>query len=86
MFPHVPVDYGYRDSKYFWYSRSKKPIAEPIPSSKGLSLDTVKYAASRIDDKVKFTMEYLLIYVLIARIFYLYLVYIVYYLKINDFL
>ena len=56
-FPQVPVDYGYRDSKYFWYTRFKKPIAEPIPESKGIGLDTVKYAASRIDPDVKFTDE-----------------------------
>lgn len=53
-FPRVPVDYGYRDSKNFWYTRFTRPIAMPI-QAKGISLDTVKYAASRIDDKVKFT-------------------------------
>ena len=26
-FPNVPVDYGYRDSKNFWYSKFKKPIS-----------------------------------------------------------
>lgn len=56
-FPSVPVDYGYRDNKNFWYTRFKRPIAEPIPASKGISLDTVKYAASRIDTEVKFTDE-----------------------------
>lgn len=69
MFPHIPVDYGYRDSKYFWYSKSKKPIAEPIPSNKGISLDTVKYAASRIDDKVKFTDEACQMLVKVPRVF-----------------
>ena len=56
-FPPVPVDYGYRDSKNFWYTKFKRPIAEPIPKDKGLGLDTVKYAASRIDPEVKFTDE-----------------------------
>ncbi len=56
-FPNVPVDYGYRDSKNFWYTKFRKPIAEPIPKDKGVGLDSVKYAASRIDPKVKFTDE-----------------------------
>ena len=57
VFPQVPVDYGYRDNKNFWYTKFKRPVAEPIPASKGISLDTVKYAASRIDPDVKFTDE-----------------------------
>ncbi|MBR6613788.1 MAG: hypothetical protein IKK84_03380 [Clostridia bacterium] len=56
-FPNVPVDYGYRDSKNFWYTRFKTPISEPIPKNKGVGLDSVKYAASRIDPEVKFTDE-----------------------------
>jgi len=54
-FPSVPVDYGYRDSKNFWYTKFKSPIAMPIPKNKGVGLDSVKYAAGRIDDEVKFT-------------------------------
>ena len=69
MFPNVPVDYGYRDSKYFWYTRFRRPIAEPIPASKGISLDTVKYAASRIDDKVKFTDEACMRLIKVPRVF-----------------
>ena len=68
-FPSVPVDYGYRDSKNFWYTRFKRPIAEPIPETKGISLDTVKYAASRIDDKVKFTDEACMKLIKVPRVF-----------------
>ena len=32
-FPNVPVDYGYRDSKNFWYSKFKRPISVPIPNT-----------------------------------------------------
>lgn len=56
-FPDVPVDYGYRDSKNFWYTKFKRPISVPIPKNKGVGLDSVKYAAGRIDDEVKFTDE-----------------------------
>ena len=40
---------------YFWYVKPRKAKKSAIPKSKGISLDTVKYAASRVDDKVKFT-------------------------------
>ena len=56
-FPPVPVDYGYRDSKNFWYTKFRRPIFEPIPKNKGVGMDSVKYAASRIDPEVKFTDE-----------------------------
>ena len=68
-FPSVPVDYGYRDNKNFWYTKFKRPIAEPIPASKGISLDTVKYAASRIDPDVKFTDEACAKLVKVPRVF-----------------
>ena len=69
LFPQVPVDYGYRDSKNFWYTRFKMPISEPIPKEKGISLDTVKYAASRIDPDVKFTDEACSKLVKVPRVF-----------------
>mgnify|MGYP006991933106 FL=1 len=56
-YPRVPVDYGYRDSKNFWYTKFRRPIAMPIPKNKGVDIDSVKYAAGRIDPDVKFTEE-----------------------------
>lgn len=55
-FPNVPVDYGYRDSTNFWYSPFKKPVPEKIQAKEG-DVQSVKYAASRIDPNVKFTDE-----------------------------
>lgn len=55
-FPAVPVDYGYRDSINFWYTKFKRPIAEKIQAKDG-DVNSVKYAASRIDPEVKFTDE-----------------------------
>lgn len=55
-FPSVPVDYGYRDSINFWYTKFKRPIAEKIQATDG-DVNSVKYAASRIDPEVKFTDE-----------------------------
>lgn len=68
-FPSIPVDYGYRDNKNFWYTKQRKAKKEPIPKSKGISLDTVKYAASRIDDKIKFTDEACKRLVKVPRVF-----------------
>lgn len=68
-FPRVPVDYGYRDSTNFWYTQFKsKPIAEKIPAKEG-DVQSVVYAASRIDPDVKFTNEACAKLVKIPRVF-----------------
>ena len=59
-FPPVPVDYGYRDSKNFWYTKFpglknlRGAIPELLPIRK-TTLDSVRYAADRIDPDVHFT-------------------------------
>lgn len=68
-FPRVPVDYGYRDSKNFWYTRFTRPIKEPIPKSKAVDITSVRYAAERIDDTVKFTDEACGMMVRVPRVF-----------------
>ncbi|MBQ1544398.1 MAG: hypothetical protein IIZ60_01350 [Clostridia bacterium] len=71
-FPPIPVDYGYRDSKNFWYSqfpRMKKPHAEPIPAPKEIDLASIRFAADRCDDKIKFTDEALMQFVKVPRPF-----------------
>ena len=68
-FPKVPVDYGYRDNTNFWISKSKKPYAEPIPKNKGVHLNVVKYAADRMDDRIKFTDEACKKLVKVPRVF-----------------
>ncbi len=55
-FPRVPVDYGYRDSTNFWYSKFVKPVPEKIQAKEG-DVKSVIYAASRIDPEVKFTED-----------------------------
>jgi flavin reductase (DIM6/NTAB) family NADH-FMN oxidoreductase RutF len=67
-FPRVPIDYGYRDSKNFWYTRFCRPIAQLLPVREG-SLDSVKYAAQRIDDQIKFTDEACEMLIKVPRIF-----------------
>ena len=53
-FPNLPVDYGYRDSKNFWFHRKRRMRAELLPMRQQ-SLESVRYAADRVDDVVKFT-------------------------------
>ena len=68
-FPRVPFDYGYHDSKNFWYTRFKTPRCEPIAESNSASVDSVFYCAERLDTKVKFTREACEMYVKIPRPF-----------------
>lgn len=68
-FPKVPVDYGYRDSTNFWYTRSKRPIPEDIPTGKEMDVESVIYAADRVDDSIKFTDEACAMLVKVPRVF-----------------
>ena len=67
-FPPVPVDYGYRDSKNFWYTRFRRPIPELLPIRK-TTVQSVQYAADRIDDRIRFTPEACAKLVNVPRIF-----------------
>ena len=67
-FPHLPVDYGYRDSKNFWFHRKRRMRAELLPMRK-TSLESVRYAANRADDTVKFTDEALETILNVPRVF-----------------
>ena len=67
-FMPLPTNWGYRDSKNFWCSGYKKPSAEPIPNRE-VDLTSVRYAADRIDDKVKFTDDALKMLVKVPRPF-----------------
>ena len=71
-FPPVPVDYGYRDSTNFWYTpfpKWTKPVAEPIPAPKEVDIASIRFAADRCDDVVKFTDEALANFVKVPRPF-----------------
>ena len=67
-FPPLPVDYGYRDSKNFWFHRKRRMRAELLPMRK-TSLESVRYAANRADDTVKFTDEALETILNVPRVF-----------------
>lgn len=67
-FPRLPVDYGYRDSKNFWFHRKSRMRAELLQMRKA-SLESVRYAADRADDKIKFTDEALMTILGVPRVF-----------------
>lgn len=67
-FPPVPVDYGYRDSKNFWYTKHRRCIPELLPV-RATTIDSVRYAADRIDPTVKFTDEACAKLVNVPRVF-----------------
>ena len=53
-FPPCPVDYGYRDSKNFWYHKHRRMIPELLPV-RATTVASIRYAADRIDPSIKFT-------------------------------
>ena len=67
-FPNLPVDYGYRESKNFWFHKKTRLRAELLPVRKA-SLASVRYAADRADDKVKFTDDALETILNVPRVF-----------------
>ena len=68
-FPRVPVDYGYRDSTNFWYTKFRRPIAMKIPAAREADLTGVVYAANRMDDTVKFTEDACKMMTKVPRVF-----------------
>lgn len=67
-FPSLPVDYGYRDSKNFWFHKKTRMRAELLQMRQA-SLESVRYAADRVDDVVKFTDEALETVLAVPRVF-----------------
>ncbi|MBQ6582471.1 MAG: hypothetical protein IJH77_01445 [Mogibacterium sp.] len=67
-FPPLPVDYGYRDSKNFWYHRKRRLLPELLPSRE-TTVESVRYAAKRLQTDVQFTDEALAKLVNVPRVF-----------------
>ena len=67
-FPPLPVDYGYRDSKNFWYHRHNFMHPELLPIRES-SLSSVRYAADRVDPNIHFTDDALEMIVNVPRVF-----------------
>jgi flavin reductase (DIM6/NTAB) family NADH-FMN oxidoreductase RutF len=68
-FPTLSVDFGFRDSKQFWFSKHSHPYAEPIPKSKGVNTDAVQYQVERIEGHVNWHPDSYKKLVKVPRIF-----------------
>ncbi len=64
----LPTNWGYRDSMYFWCSNYRTPSPEVVPT-RVVDITSVKYAANRADDVVKFSDDALEMLVRVPRPF-----------------
>ncbi len=68
-FPSLPIDYGYRDSKYFWFTGHGRPYKEPIPSDKGIDVSSIIYQVQRLPYELEWEDEAYEKLVKVPRIF-----------------
>lgn len=55
-FAPLPTNWGYRDSKYFWCSNHKKPRHHAV-INREVDMESLHYAAKRLNSDVRFTDE-----------------------------
>lgn len=68
-FPSLPVDYGYRNNRGFWFARHARPHEVRIPASKGQSVDSIVYATQRFDPDVAWERDACAKIVKVPRVF-----------------
>jgi hypothetical protein len=68
-FPSMPVDYGYRDSKYFWFAKHGNPYKEPIPANKGIDVNSIIYQVQRLPYDLEWDDEAYARLVKVPRVF-----------------
>ena len=56
-FPKLPLGFGFLNNTDFWFRSHPFPCAVSIPQSKGVNIDSVKFAATRIDPDFPWQME-----------------------------
>jgi flavin reductase (DIM6/NTAB) family NADH-FMN oxidoreductase RutF len=50
--PRLPIDYGFRDNAFFWFTKGARPYKEGIPQEKGVTVDAVQFAAQRVEPDI----------------------------------
>ena len=68
-FPRLPIDYGFRDNAFFWFTKGARPYRVPIPREKGVTVDAVRFAAQRVDPDIPWQEEAYARLVKVPRIF-----------------
>lgn len=56
-FPDMPISYGFRGGKEFWFTRHSKPFHIPLPEGKGLDHQGIYRMANGLDSDIRFTEE-----------------------------
>lgn len=56
-FPSLPVFFGFRAGGEFWFAAHGPPFPIPLPRGAGTELQSVKYLARRLDERIRFTDE-----------------------------
>ena len=57
IFPSMPIFYGFRANRGFWFAEHLEPFSVPLPEVKGNETQAVFYLANRLDENVRFTRE-----------------------------
>ena len=68
-FPKLPLGFGFRNNINFWFASHSRPFSIPVPSSKGVNVDAVKFAATRYDPSIPWQEEAYAKLVRIPRVF-----------------
>ena len=55
IFPNMPIFYGYRANRGFWFAHHEDPFSVPLPEVEGMEYTTVFYHANRVNSSVQFT-------------------------------
>ena len=54
-FPNMPIFYGARDGRAFWFAEHNEPFSFEMPSGKGSGYQAAHYLANRLDADIRFT-------------------------------
>jgi flavin reductase (DIM6/NTAB) family NADH-FMN oxidoreductase RutF len=68
-FPHIPVDYGFRDGQSFWFSDWSRPYHVDVPRHKQDDAERIKFMADRIDPEIKWEMQACEMLLRVPRVF-----------------
>ena len=56
-FPDMPIFYGYRGNRGFWFAEHSEPFTIPLPKVEGMEYQRIFYEANRINADVLFTED-----------------------------
>ena len=57
VFPRMPIFYGFRADRRFWFAEHGEPFAIEPPKVEGQEIQAVYYLANRLDERTRFDRE-----------------------------